>query len=85
MAEYSVLIKDIVSSVGVLMAIIFSIIGLVRSSKQKQNDQLTSIQKSLNDHILEDEHSITELQTIVKHLNDGVNTKLDSILRELDK
>lgn len=78
-------IRDIISSVGVMIAIIISVIGLIRSSKQKQNDQLTSIEKTLNAHILEDEHSITELQTNVKNLTDNVNNKLDTIIRELDK
>jgi predicted PurR-regulated permease PerM len=78
-------IKDIISSVGVMIAILISVIGLVRSSKQKQNDQLTNIEKTLNAHILEDEHSITELQTNVKNLTDNVNNKLDTIIRELDK
>lgn len=78
-------IKDIISTIGVLVAIIFSIIGLVRSSHQKQADKLDNIEKSLNDHILADEHSITELQTNVKNLTDNVNNKLDTIIRELDK
>lgn len=78
-------LKDIVSTIGVLVAIIFSIIGLVRSSHQKQADKLDAIDKSLNEHILADEHSITELQTNVKNLTDNVNTKLDTIIRELDK
>lgn len=78
-------IKDIISSVGVLVAIIISIIGLIRSSRQKQSDQLGAIEKALNDHILEDEHSITELQSDVRNLNNNVSNKLDTIIRELDK
>ena len=77
--------RDIISSIGVLIAIIISIISLIKTSKQKQNDQLDNIQKSLTEHILEDEHSITELQTNVKNLTDNVNGKLDIIIRELDK
>lgn len=77
--------KDIISSIGVLVAIIISIIGLIRSSRQKQSDQLTAIEKSLNDHILEDEHHITELQADVRNLNNNVSNKLDTIIRELDK
>lgn len=78
-------LKDIISSLGVLVAMIFSIIGIVRSSHQKQTDKLDSIEKTLNEHILSDEHSITELQTNVKNLTDNVNDKLDTIIRELDK
>lgn len=78
-------IKEIISSAGVLVAIIMSIVGLVRSSKQKQNDKLDIIEKTLNAHILDDEHCITELQTNVKNLTDNVNSKLDTIIRELDK
>lgn len=78
-------IKEIISSAGVMVAIIMSVVGLIRSSKQKQNDQLSNIEKTLNAHILEDEHSITELQTNVKNLTDNVNNKLDTIIRELDK
>lgn len=78
-------LKDIISSIGVLIAIVFSVIGLLRSSHQKQADKLDAIEKSLNDHILSDEHSITELQTNVKNLTDNVNSKLDTIIKELDK
>jgi uncharacterized coiled-coil protein SlyX len=77
--------KDIIGTIGVLIAIGVSIVSLIRTGKQKQADQLNSIQKALNDHILEDEHSITELQTQVKHLTDGVNSKLDTIIREIDR
>ena len=77
--------KDIIESVGVIMAFIISIVSLVKSSKQKQNDQLDNIQKSLTEHILDDEHSITQLQTKVENLTDNVNNKLDTIIRELDK
>lgn len=78
-------LKDVISTIGVLVAIIFSIIGLIRSSHQRQSDKLDNIEKNLNDHILADEHSITELQTNVKNLTDNVNNKLDTIIRELDK
>jgi hypothetical protein len=78
-------IKDVINSIGVLIAILFSILSLVRSSHQKQADKLDAIEKSLNEHILSDEHSITELQTNVKNLTDNVNNKLDTIIRELDK
>jgi len=84
MAAWQIM-RDIISSIGVLIAIIISIISLIKTSKQKQNDQLDNIQKSLTEHILEDEHSITELQTNVKNLTDNVNGKLDIIIRELDK
>jgi hypothetical protein len=77
--------KDIIESIGVIMAFIISIVSLIKSSRQKQTDQLDNIQKSLTEHILDDEHSITELQTNVKNLNDNVSTKLDTIIRELDK
>lgn len=76
---------QIISSIGVITAMLMSIIGLARSSKQKQNDKLEDIEEKLNEHILEDEHSITELQTNVKNLTDNVNSKLDIIIRELDK
>jgi ribosome recycling factor len=85
-------IQDIINTIGVLTAILISVVGLIRSSRQKRGDQLNGIRTSLNDHILEDEHSITELQTNVKNLTDNVdnltdnvNIKLDTIIRELDK
>ena len=78
------IVRDAISTIGVLTAIIISIIGLAKSSRQKQNDQLDVIEKVLNDHILDDEHSITELQTNVKHLTDNVNNKLDRIINEFE-
>jgi sensor domain CHASE-containing protein len=85
-------IKDILSSVGVLIAIIVSIVGLVKSSRQKEIDQINSLKEDINnikekltEHILDDEHAITELQTKVEYLTDNINTKLDVIVHELDK
>ena len=96
MADTSVIswsvIKDILSSFGVLVAIIVSIVGLIRSSRQKHTDQIDSvkedvadIKEKLTEHILDDEHAITELQTKVEYLTNNVNSKLDTIIRELDK
>jgi gas vesicle protein len=76
---------DIISSIGTIVAMITACFAIYRSSKQKQNDQLKSIEDQLTQHILDDEHSITELQTNVKNLTDNVNSKLDTIIRELDK
>jgi uncharacterized membrane protein len=78
-------VKEIINTIGVLMAIIISIVGLVKSSKQKQSDQLDSIQKALTQHILDDERSITKLETNVENLTNNVSSKLDTIIRELDK
>jgi uncharacterized protein YlxW (UPF0749 family) len=86
------IVRDAISSFGVMIAVIISVVSLIKSSRQKQNDQLDKIQNSLTEHILDDEHSITELQTNVKNLTDNVrdltnnvNNKLDTIIRELDK
>ena len=76
---------EIISSIGTIIAMVVSIFAIWRSSKQKQNDQLKNIEDQLTQHILDDEHSITELQTNVKNLTDNVNSKLDTIIRELDR
>ena len=76
---------EIISSAGTIIAMIMAIVAVWRSSKQKQNDSLKNIEDQLTQHILDDEHSITELQTNVKNLTDNVNSKLDTIIRELDK
>lgn len=85
-------IKDVLSSFGVIVAIIVSITSLLKSSKQKQFDQIdeikddiNTIKENLTEHILDDEHTITELQTKVEYLTNSVNSKLDTIIRELDK
>jgi uncharacterized protein YoxC len=86
------IVRDAISSFGVMIAVIISVVSLIKSSRQKQNDQLDGIQKSLTEHILEDAKDITTLNTKVQGLTDqvrdltnNVNNKLDTIIRELDK
>jgi hypothetical protein len=76
---------DIIESAGTIVAIITACFAYWRASKQKHNDQLSKIQDQLTEHILQDEHSITELQADVRNLNNDIGGKLDNILRELDK
>lgn len=85
MSDTSINWHEAISSIGTIVAMIISLFAVWRSSRQKQNDQLKNIEDQLTQHILDDEHSITELQTNVKNLTDNVNGKLDIIIRELER
>jgi len=76
-------LKDIISSVGVIVAVVISVIGLIRTYRQKHDDQLSNIEKSLNDHILQDAKDITSLDVKVKNLENICTNKLDEILEHL--
>jgi hypothetical protein len=76
---------EIIDSLGTIVAMMTAGFAIWRSSRQKQSDQLNKIQDQLTQHILDDEHSITELQGDVKNLNNDVSGKLDTIIQELNK
>lgn len=74
---------EIISSMSSVIAVFVSVVAIWRSSKQKQNDQLTNIEKSLNDHILQDAKDITSLNVKVENIESICTTKLDEILDHL--
>jgi hypothetical protein len=96
MSDTSMNWHEIISSVGTILAMITSVFAMWRASRQKHSDQLKKIEEdltgqlknietALSDHMLEDAHNITELQTNVKNLTSNVDNKLDTIIRELER
>lgn len=83
--------KDIISAIGVLFAIIMSLITLLQSRASKHTailkeltDRIDQLEDEQTAHALKDEHALTKLNTEVDNLKDITNNKLSEIIRKLD-
>jgi hypothetical protein len=88
--------RDLIQTIAAIFAIGMSIFAVIRSSKDKQNDELREINKqqtesinkikdALNDHMLQDSQDISTLKANVANLQNICNEKLDKILDEIEK
>jgi hypothetical protein len=92
----SINIKDLITSIGSIFAMVMSVLAIVRSSKIKQNetweksnkehtDAIKEINKTLTDHILSEGVEVAVMKTNIDNLKNVVDSKLDQILTTLEE
>jgi hypothetical protein len=74
---------SIIQASGSIFAMCMAVYAIHRSSRQKTEDAVKSLQDTLNKHILEESKDVIKMQADIQYIKDNVSSKLDLILKAL--